>query len=123
VHQHRGVVIADLRDRLDQARRQIELAALPVTRQVLRALRDRAVFVDDARASDPDERCELKAFGIGRREPSAGSRTSFARPSTFARFPCSRACPMPKSSYASSKPPFTGRSHQRRRIFNSLELI
>jgi hypothetical protein len=26
VHQYRGVVIADLRDRLDQARRQIELA-------------------------------------------------------------------------------------------------
>jgi hypothetical protein len=26
MHQHRRVVIADLRDRLDQARRQVELA-------------------------------------------------------------------------------------------------
>src|SRR5262249_27916951 len=40
VRQPRGVVVADHRDRLDETRRQIELAALPVARQVLRALLD-----------------------------------------------------------------------------------
>src|SRR5207302_6091685 len=30
VHQHRGVVLADLRNRLGQARRQVESAALPI---------------------------------------------------------------------------------------------
>src|SRR3977135_1930322 len=59
VHKHRGVGIADLRNRFDQARGQIELAALPVARQVLRALLDRAVLVDHARTGDPDERREL----------------------------------------------------------------
>lgn len=40
VHQNRRVVIADSGDRLDQAGGQVELAALPIARQVLCALLD-----------------------------------------------------------------------------------
>src|SRR6202035_404532 len=66
VHQNRGVVIANRWDRLDQACRQVELAALPVARQVLGALLDRSILVDHAGTGDPDEGCEFQAFGIGR---------------------------------------------------------
>src|ERR1700694_5672497 len=45
VHQDRSVVTTDLRNRLDEARRQVELAALPIARQVLRALFDRTVVI------------------------------------------------------------------------------
>ena len=53
---HAGVVIADHGDGLDQAHGQIELAALPIARQVLRALLDRTILVDDAGTGDADER-------------------------------------------------------------------
>src|SRR4051812_35243427 len=65
MHQHRSVVIADLRDALDQARRQIEPAALPVARQVLGTLLDRTIAVDDAGTGDTDERRKLQTFGVG----------------------------------------------------------
>src|SRR6267378_6091565 len=41
MHQHRGVVIANLRNRFDQAHGQIKFAALPISRKILRALLDR----------------------------------------------------------------------------------
>jgi hypothetical protein len=44
-----------LRDRFDQPGGQVELAALPVARQVLRTLLDRAVAFDDAGACDAYE--------------------------------------------------------------------
>ena len=55
MHQDGGLVIADARDRFEQARRQIEPAALPVSRQILGAGFDRAVGIDSARAADADE--------------------------------------------------------------------
>src|SRR5882757_9833089 len=65
MHQDRGVVFADLWNAFDQARRQIEPAALPIARQVLRALFDRAVLLDDAGTGDADERRKFQPFGIG----------------------------------------------------------
>jgi hypothetical protein len=64
VHQHRGVVTADLRDRLDQCGRQVELAALPVAGKILRTFLDAAVLLDDAGARDADERRKLEAFFV-----------------------------------------------------------
>jgi len=58
-------VIADLGNGFDEARRQVEFAALPVARQVLRAFLDRTVFIDDAGTGDADERRKLQAFGFG----------------------------------------------------------
>src|SRR4051794_3575321 len=55
VHQDGGAVIADLRNRLEQLSRQVELAAGPIARQVLRAAVDRAVALDDPWAADTDE--------------------------------------------------------------------
>ena len=46
---------ADFRDRFGEPRRQIEAAAFPVARQVLRALGDIAVLLDLARTGDADE--------------------------------------------------------------------
>src|SRR6476620_1550486 len=59
MHQHRRVVLADLRNPFHQTCGQIELAALPIARQVLRTLFDRAVLVDDAGTGDADEWREL----------------------------------------------------------------
>ena len=55
-------MLADLGDCFDETCRQIELAALPVAWQVLRALFDRAVALDDAWACDANERCELESL-------------------------------------------------------------
>jgi hypothetical protein len=62
VHDESRVVLADLGDRFDETYGQIELAALPVAGQVLRALLDRAVALDDAWACDADERREPEAL-------------------------------------------------------------
>src|SRR5438552_16182678 len=62
VHDDDRVVVADLGDRFDETCRQIELAALPIARQVLRALFDRAVTLDDSWARDADERRELESL-------------------------------------------------------------
>ena len=59
VQEDHGLVLADGRDRFVQAVRQVEAAALPVARQVLRAAIDGAVRLDDAGAADADERREL----------------------------------------------------------------
>ena len=65
VHQRRGVMTADLGNSLDQERRQIEFAALPIARQVLGAFFDSAVFLDHAGTGDPDERRQLQPLGFG----------------------------------------------------------
>ena len=75
-------MIADLRNPLDQAGRQIELAALPIARKILRALLDRAVLVDDAGTGDADERRELEALLLRLRDQSFSILTSrFTAPS------------------------------------------
>src|SRR3954465_11994130 len=65
VHEHSGAVLADFRDPLEQARRQIEFAALPVARQILRAAVDRSVRLDDAGTADTDERGKSETFLLG----------------------------------------------------------
>ena len=60
VHNDDRVVLADLGDRFDETCRQIELAALPIAQQILRALLDPPVALDDAWARDADERRELE---------------------------------------------------------------
>ena len=57
-----GRLAADGRDLLAEFARQVEVLALPVARQVLRAARDRAVLADQARAADADERREADAL-------------------------------------------------------------
>src|SRR5205807_7758749 len=56
VHHDRRLVAVDLRDRFDQALRQVELAALPVDWKILGAALDRAILEDDAGTADADER-------------------------------------------------------------------
>ena len=56
VHHDRSVFFADLGDGLVHSGGQLEIARLPVARQVLRAALDRAVLVDDTRAANSDER-------------------------------------------------------------------
>jgi hypothetical protein len=68
VHDDRGIVLSDLRDGFDQTGWQIELTTLPVAGQVLRALFDRAVGVDDAGTGDADEGSELEPFFVGLRD-------------------------------------------------------
>ena len=58
VHHDGRLVIADPRYRFNKICGQIEAAAFPVSRQVLRAGFDRAVGIDFARATDADERRE-----------------------------------------------------------------
>src|SRR6185437_9862203 len=65
VHHDGGVVIADPWDGVDQAFRQVELAALPVAGQVLRAFLDRAVVLDHAGARNADERRKLESPCVG----------------------------------------------------------
>ena len=68
MHDDGRVVLSNLRDAFDQACRQIELAALPVTRQVLRSLLDRAVALDDTGTGDPDEGRELESLLVRLRD-------------------------------------------------------
>ena len=56
MHHDGGIFVIDLRDGFVQRCRQMEVARLPVARQVLRAPLDRAVLVDDTRAANSDER-------------------------------------------------------------------
>src|SRR5438874_13014593 len=58
VHDDPCTLAMDSRNRASHAARQVEVRALPVAGQVLRAARDRAVRADDARAGDADERRE-----------------------------------------------------------------
>ena len=62
MQQDRGVVLPDGGDRLVQGERQVEPAALPIARQVLRAAIDGAVRLDDAGTADADERREPQSF-------------------------------------------------------------
>ena len=52
----------DLGNTLDKTCRQVELAALPVAGQVLRAFLDRTVALDDAGTGDADERRKLESL-------------------------------------------------------------
>ena len=60
-----GLVVRDERNRLADAVRQVEAAALPVARQVLGAGLDRAVFANDAGAADADDGRQLQTFLLG----------------------------------------------------------
>src|SRR6478736_954444 len=61
MHHDRRLVSADLGDHLADALDQVEPAALPVARQVLRAAVDRAVPFDQAGAADADEGSNAEA--------------------------------------------------------------
>src|SRR4029079_15514616 len=65
VHQHRRVMPANFRNRFGEPSRQVEGAALPVPRQVLRALCDVTVLLDLSGAADADEWGEVVAFLLG----------------------------------------------------------
>ncbi len=71
VHDDQRILAMDSRNRPNHAGRQVEVRALPVAGQVLRAARDRAVRADDARAGDADERREPEFFGLGRADELA----------------------------------------------------
>src|SRR5579872_863747 len=62
MHHESRVVSADPRNSFCQGCRQIEVATLPVARQVLRPLFDRAVALDDPRTRDADEGSEPETF-------------------------------------------------------------
>src|SRR5262245_142243 len=51
-----------------QLPRQVETLALPVSRQILRAARDGAVSLDDARTADADERRQAQVLLVGPRD-------------------------------------------------------
>src|SRR5438105_15799104 len=55
VHDHRRVFALDLRNGAKDPVRQVEVFALPVAGQILRAALDAAVGTDDARAGDAEE--------------------------------------------------------------------
>src|SRR5579883_204136 len=55
VHDHGGLMPVDARDCLANALRQVETPAFPISRQVLAAALDRAVFANKTRTADSDE--------------------------------------------------------------------
>ena len=59
VHYYRRFLFADFRNQGMEYGRQIELAALPIARQVLGPFFDGAVFFYEARAANSDERRQL----------------------------------------------------------------
>src|SRR4026207_1940117 len=62
VHDDRRVEVADPGYGFKQSCGEIEAAALPVARKVLRPTFDRAVRIDDSGASDADERSEVQTL-------------------------------------------------------------
>src|SRR5687768_8355203 len=60
MHDHDGIVVGNLGDRLAQLRREIEALHFPVSRQVLPASLDGAIRADHAGTADADEGRELE---------------------------------------------------------------
>jgi hypothetical protein len=52
VHHHHGLVVADVREFLADGGRKIEFSTFPVAGTVMRAARDRAIRLNQARAAD-----------------------------------------------------------------------
>src|SRR3954471_17162627 len=83
VHDHHGLVSADLRHGPAQLHRQVEPAALPVAGQVLAAALDRALLADEPGAADADEGCDPVLGPLG--PPTRSLTMAARRPTASAR--------------------------------------